>query len=116
MGFGMTGVFGPMGSSWEHDGVRCVYYVYILSNWDDSVLYIGVTSNLMRRLYEHKNHLVPGFTCTYNVYKLVYFEQTTDVHAALEREKQLKKWRREKKNALICCMNPNWLDLSENWE
>ena len=93
-----------------------MYYVYILSNWDDSVLYIGVTSDLMRRLYEHKNHLVPGFTSTYNVYKLVYFEQTSDVHAALEREKQLKKWRREKKNALISKLNPDWVDLSANWE
>jgi len=93
-----------------------MYYVYILANWDDSVLYIGVTSNLSRRLYEHKNHLVPGFTATYNVHKLVYFETTTDVRAALEREKQLKKWRREKKNALVETMNPAWADLSANWD
>ena len=72
-----------------------MYYVYILTNWDDSVMYIGVTSNLERRLYEHRNHLVEGFTQKYNVGKLVYFETTSDVRAALEREKQLKKWRRE---------------------
>ena len=68
-----------------------MYYVYILANWDDSVMYIGVTGDLERRLYEHKNHLVKGFTEKYNVDKLVYFESTTDVRAALEREKQLKK-------------------------
>ena len=93
-----------------------MYYVYILSNWDDSVLYIGVTSRLSQRLYEHKNHLVDGFTSKYNVNKLVYFEETSDVHAALEREKQLKRWRREKKNALIAKVNPQWIDLSATWE
>ena len=93
-----------------------MYFVYILSNWSDSVLYIGVTSNLPRRLYEHKHHLVDGFTNKYNVEKLVYFEETTDVYAALEREKQLKKWRRDKKNALISQMNPQWIDLSTTWE
>ena len=93
-----------------------MYYVYILSNWNDTVLYIGVTSNLPRRLYEHKHHLVDGFTSKYNVEKLVYFEETSDVHVALEREKQLKRWRREKKNALIVQMNPQWLDLSTTWE
>ena len=93
-----------------------MYYVYILSNWNNTVLYIGVTSNLPRRLYEHKHHLVDGFTSKYNVEKLVYFEETSDVHVALEREKQLKRWRREKKNALIVQMNPQWLDLSTTWE
>ena len=68
-----------------------MYYVYILTNWDDSVMYIGVTSNLERRLYAHKHHLVKGFTEKYNVHKLVYFETTTDVRVAIEREKQLKK-------------------------
>ena len=67
-----------------------MYYGYILSNWCDSVLYIGVTSNLPKRLYEHKNHVVPGFTNKYNVEKLVYFETTSDVRAALERENNLK--------------------------
>ncbi len=90
-----------------------MYYVYILSNWDDSVLYIGVTSNLPRRLYEHKSGLVEGFTKKYNVHKLVYFESTTDAYSAIAREKQLKKWRREKKNNLIAMQNPQWNDLSE---
>ena len=92
-----------------------MYFVYILSNWDDSVIYIGITGNLPRRLYEHRNGLADGFTKKYNVHKLVYFEQTNDVRAALEREKQLKCWRREKKNALISKENPNWNDLSEQW-
>ena len=64
-----------------------MYYVYILSNWCNSVLYIGVTNNLQRRLYEHRNHLVKGFTQKYNVDKLVYFENTGDIRVALEREK-----------------------------
>ena len=91
------------------------YYVYILTNWDDSVMYVGVTSNLERRLYEHKNHLADGFTKKYNIHKLVYFEYTHDVHAALEREKQFKGWTRTKKNALIEKMNPEWKDLSLEW-
>ena len=66
-------------------------------------------------MYEHKHHLVEGFTDKYNVTKLVYFEETSDVNAAIEREKQLKKWRREKKNKLIESMNPNWNDLSDDW-
>ena len=92
-----------------------MYYVYILSNWDDSVLYIGVTGNLPRRLYEHRNGLVEGFTKKYNVHKLVYYEHTNDVYSAISREKQLKKWRREKKNQLIEAMNPQWRDLSLDW-
>ena len=93
-----------------------MYYVYILSNWDDSVVYIGVTSDLKRRLYEHRNHLVDGFTAQYHVHKLVYFEYTNDVQSAIEREKQLKGWRRDKKNALISKVNPEWIDLSKTWE
>ena len=93
-----------------------MHFVYILSNWSDSVLYIGITSNLPRRLYEHRNHLADGSTKKYNVHKLVYFENTNDVHAAIAREKQLKGWRREKKNALVSKSNPQWLDLSANWE
>ena len=91
------------------------YYVYILANWDDSVLYIGVTNNLERRLYEHKNHLADGFTKKYNVDKLVYYEYTSDVYAALEREKQLKGWTRRKKMALVKKENPEWNDLSLEW-
>ena len=93
-----------------------MYYVYILSNWDDSVLYIGVTNDLTRRLYEHRSHLADGFTARYNVHKLVYFEYTNDVQSAIEREKQLKGWRRDKKNALISKSNPTWDDLSKSWD
>ena len=93
-----------------------MYFVSILSNWDDSVLYIGVTSNLPRRLYEHRNGLADGFTKRYNVHKLVYFEYTKDVYSAISREKQLKKWSRSKKNGLITDMNPQWRDLSDDWE
>lgn len=92
------------------------YYVYILTNWDDSVMYVGVTNNLERRLYEHRNHLVDGFTKKYNVHKLVYYEYTNDVCSALEREKQLKGWSRAKKNALVAKTNPTWKDLSKEWE
>ena len=92
-----------------------MYFVYILSNWDDSVLYIGVTSNLSRRLYEHRHGLADGFTKQYNVHKLVYYEHTNDVYSAISREKQLKKWVRAKKNALISKMNPQWIDLSAEW-
>ncbi|MBE6975207.1 MAG: GIY-YIG nuclease family protein [Ruminococcaceae bacterium] len=90
-----------------------MYYVY---NWSDSVLYIGVTSNLPRRLYEHRSHLVDGFSKKYNTHKLVYYEITNDVYSAISREKQLKKWSRIKKNDLIQKLNPQWVDLSEQWE
>ena len=93
-----------------------MYFVYILSNWNDSVLYIGVTSNLPRRLYEHRHGLADGFTKKYNIHKLVYFEHTNDVYSAISREKQLKKWSRVKKEALIRNMNPDWKDLSQNWD
>ena len=93
-----------------------MYFVYMLSNWNDSILYVGVTSNLPRRLYEHRNGLADGFTKKYNVHKLVYYEHTNDVYSAISREKQLKKWRRDKKNALVCKMNPEWTDLSRKWE
>ena len=92
-----------------------MYFVYILSNWDDSVLYIGVTGNLPRRLYEHRSGLVDGFTKKYNVHKLVYYEQTNDVYSAISREKQLKNWSRIKKNTLIQKANPKWIDLSLGW-
>ena len=89
-----------------------MYYVYILASATNYTVYIGVTSNLIRRVYEHKNSLDPGsFTAKYGVHKLVYFEQTPDVRTALEREKQLKGWVRAKKNALIESMNPQWRDL-----
>jgi putative endonuclease len=88
------------------------YYVYILTNQYNNVLYTGVTNNLARRVYEHKNKLVPGFTQKYNCTKLVYFEETNDVLSAISREKQLKKWRREWKKNLITGFNPNWDDLA----
>ncbi len=91
------------------------YYVYILANWTDDVLYIGMTNDLPRRLWEHKNHAVKGFTNKYNVEKIVYFEQCSEVNVAIEREKQLKRWRRDKKVELIERMNPQWDDLSERW-
>ena len=88
------------------------YYVYILASTTNVTVYIGVTRDLIRRVYEHRNHMDPNsFTSKYDVHKLVYFEQTSDVKAALEREKQLKGWRRSKKNALIESMNPEWKDL-----
>ena len=92
------------------------YYVYFLTNRTNSVLYVGVTNNLQRRLYEHKNELADGFTKRYHVHKLVYFETTTDVRATIAREKQIKSWSRARKNALIETMNPKWEDLSLNWE
>ena len=92
------------------------YYVYLLTNWNNQVMYVGVTNDLERRIYEHRNKLVDGFTKKYNVEKLVYFETVSDVLAAIEREKQIKKWRREKKNQLVIEMNPEWKDLSLEWE
>jgi putative endonuclease len=83
------------------------YYIYVLTNWNNRVMYIGVTNDLERRIYEHKNKLVKGFTEKYNVHKLVYFEETGDVNAALAREKEIKQWRREKKNKLIAGTNPS---------
>lgn len=79
------------------------------------VLYVGITNNLEARVYQHKNKLLDGFTKRYNVNLLVYFEVTTDVTAAIAREKQIKGWRRSKKMALIQSMNSNWRDLSEDW-
>ena len=92
-----------------------IYYIYLLTNWNNKVLYVGVTNNLIRRIYEHKNKLVKGFTKKYNVNKLVYYEVTQDVISALTREKEIKKWRREKKDRLVNRMNPTWKDLSLEW-
>ena len=75
-------------------------------------MYVGMTNDLERRVSEHKSKLIKGFTEKYNVTKLVYFEETGDVTAAIAREKEIKKWRREKKNALVVNMNPDWKDLS----
>ncbi|HQZ99040.1 MAG TPA: GIY-YIG nuclease family protein [Thermoflexales bacterium] len=92
------------------------FYVYITANWNNEVVYVGVTNNLHRRMYEHKNKLVDGFTKKYNVDKLVYFEHITDVAVAIAREKQIKSWRREKKDALINSLNPDWLDIETRSE
>ena len=88
------------------------YFVYILTNSNNKVMYVGVTNNLERRIYEHKHHLVKGFTQRYNVDKLVYVEEVEDVKAAIEREKQIKGWKRQRKNELVNCLNPEWQDLS----
>ena len=88
------------------------YYVYIMTNCKNTVLYIGVTNNLERRVYEHKNKLVEGFSKRYNLNKLVYFEYLQDIIVAIEREKQLKGWIRSKKISLIESVNPNWNDLA----
>lgn len=90
-----------------------MYCVYILTNTNDSVLYIGFTGNINERLDAHKNKIVPGFTETYNLHKLVYIETTDDRDAALAREKQLKRWSREKKVWLIQTRNPQWNDLTD---
>ncbi|MBR6916797.1 MAG: GIY-YIG nuclease family protein [Clostridia bacterium] len=91
------------------------YYTYILTNTNNRVMYIGVTNDIKRRMYEHKNKLIDGFTKRYNVHKLVYFETYTDINLAIRREKELKGWVRNKKNALVERNNPNWDDLSEKW-
>ena len=92
-----------------------MYYVYIMTNKYNSVVYTGVTNNLERRVYQHKNKLLEGFTKKYNADRLVYFEMTEDVKSAIEREKQIKGWTREKKNSLIEAVNPIWADLSNEW-
>src|SRR5690242_12049246 len=90
------------------------YYVYILAS-PTRTLYIGVTNNLRRRVAEHKSKLIPGFTSKYNVTQLVYFESTSDVQAAIAREKQLKAWRRARKFILVEAENLNWRDLTLDW-
>ena len=90
------------------------YYVYILSNQKKKEIYTCVTNNLVRRVYEHKHHIDKGsFTSRYNVEQLVYYEITSDVEAAIAREKQIKGWNRKRKDKLIAGMNPNWEDLYE---
>ena len=91
------------------------YYVYIMSNVSRT-LYVGVTNDLQRRVHEHKQKLSQGFTSKYNLTLLVYFEATSDVEAAIAREKQIKGWLRAKKVSLIESVNPKWLDMSAEWE
>lgn len=90
------------------------YYVYILASKKNGTLYIGVTNDLIRRVYEHKNNLINGFTKQYNVHYLVYYEETNDVNDAINREKQLKNWHREWKIDLINKFNPDWKDLFDD--
>ena len=79
-------------------------------------MYVGMTNNLERRVYEHKNKLVEGFTKKYNISKLVYYEQGNDINAVIAREKEIKKWHREKKDNLVKKLNPEWKDLSLEWD
>ena len=94
--------------------IKKFYYVYILANKPNGTIYIGVTDDLIRRVTQHKQGLVPGFTKTYGVKMLVYYEQTELVLSAIAREKQLKRWKREWKIRLIESMNPEWKDLYED--
>jgi len=91
------------------------YYVYIMAS-RSRTLYVGVANDLNRRVWEHKNGTIPGFTRKYCVARLVYFDHTPNVTAAIEREKQIKGWTRARKVALIESINPTWADLSEGWE
>ena len=90
------------------------YYVYIMAS-HRGTLYTGVTNDLERRVYEHQNKLTGGFTAKYNVSKLVYYESSNDVRSAIEREKQIKAWRRSKRVDLIESSNPYWTDLASDW-
>ena len=91
--------------------IKNQYYIYILANKRNGTLYIGVTSNLVKRVYEHKNNIIEGFSKKYNIHKLVYYEITNDIENAIRREKQLKKWNRKWKMNLIENSNPEWIDL-----
>ncbi len=90
------------------------YFVYIMTN-RSGTLYIGVTNNLKRRVYEHKHKLIPGYTSKYRMNRLIYFETTSDIRGAISREKQLKGWTRQKKLDLVSCTNPAMGDLSKDW-
>ena len=92
-----------------------MYYVYILSNNTNTTIYTGVTNDLLRRVYEHKHEMAEeSFTAKYKVHKLVYYEATSDVRSAIQREKQIKGWIRAKKNKLVETMNPTWQDLYQS--
>lgn len=90
------------------------YYVYIMASISGT-LYIGFTNNVRRRTYEHKNDAIEGFSKTYKCHKLVYYKHFSCVYTAIEREKQLKKWNRKKKEWLIKTINPTWRDLAYDW-
>lgn len=90
------------------------YYVYLITNWNNKVIYVGVTNNLKRRIYEHRNSIVYGFTKKYKVYKLVYFEVCDEIEGALVREKQIKAGSRFKKEQLVKDNNPDFEDLYDS--
>ena len=91
------------------------YYVYILSNVTNTTIYVGITNDLVRRMYEHRHKLDSGsFTAKYDIGKLVYYEYTCDVRSAIEREKQIKGWNRARKNKLVESRNPRWEDLYDS--
>ncbi len=90
------------------------YFIYIVTNRNKTVLYIGVTNDLQRRVYKHEQGLIPGFTKKYNCHYLIYYEHFQDINDAIEREKILKKWRREKKENLVNEFNPDWKFLNED--
>ena len=91
------------------------YWLYMMTNRWKNVLYTGVTNSLFYRVWQHKNHAIPGFTKQYNCDSLVYFEEFDEVTQAIAREKQIKGWARAKKNALIAAKNPDWVDLAADW-
>ena len=88
------------------------YYVYILTNWNNKIMYVGITNNLQRRLYEHQHELVDGFTKKYHIHKLVYYDCCGEVTSAIAREKEIKGWTRARKNALVESKNPNWEEIT----
>ena len=90
------------------------FYIYIIAS-RTGTLYVGMTNDIKKRIYQHKNHLVGGFTEKYNIDRLIYVETISDFDSVIKREKQIKKWRREKKVALIDSQNPSWDDLSRDW-
>ena len=106
----MTGIYAIILS------MNKTYAVYIMTNYSETSLYIGITSNLPKRVWEHKNKVVEGFTEKYNVNKRVYYETTDSIESAIKREKQLKNWHREWKINLIKEKNPEFKDLSLDWE
>lgn len=90
------------------------FFVYILAS-QSRIIYVGVARDLIRRIHQHREGLVPGFTSRYHVSRLVYFEETTSARSAFARERQIKKWSRQKKTALIESTNAGWLDLAHDW-
>ena len=90
------------------------YYIYIMASRRNGTLYIGITNDIVRRVYEHKNNFISGFTSKYSIHNLVYYEQFDNIESAIQREKQLKKWNRKWKIELIERVNPNWKDLYED--